>query len=403
MRIPRSLSLKGIRLSARFLGLYFIMLPFDFYRVEGIGSISRILACLPILLTIVEQIKQHHSLRISLNPITKSSLFLIFAALISLPMSISINTSLSSLFTLSMNLIMVLLVGSAKDYSDKEVIFLERCLVLCGWLTAILMISFSSFSIDRMMFQLGKSGQDPNYMCGFMLYAFCYHLRNILNRKKIYDILIVGIIIVVVILSGSRGALFAFMGGIIASILTAKNIGATGKRKTIGGLVIILAVFFLIYWFVLPKVNSAITERFTIQYLLQNGTVGRTNIWIYLMNKYFHSGIIRQIIGYGYGTTYLVNDMPGASYGHVAHNLYVEMIISSGIVGLIAQVSLQISCIKTAFKYHKSVALSTYIAYFVMGLSLSMTSYKPIWALMIMLIVYINRGDQENESLTEGS
>ena len=41
-------SLKGIRASTLLLGIYFIMLPFDFYRVQSLGSITRMLAYLPI-------------------------------------------------------------------------------------------------------------------------------------------------------------------------------------------------------------------------------------------------------------------------------------------------------------------------------------------------------------------
>ena len=265
------------------------------------------------------------------------------------------------------------------------------------------MLSFSNFTINRMMFQLGDNKQDPNYMCGFMLYAFCYHLKRILQRKKPLDILIAGGMIVLVIMSGSRGALLSFLAAIISSILTAKNLTNSGKGKAIGGILLIVIAFAFIYVFVMPRLNSAITDRFTIQYLLRYGTIGRTDIWKYLLNKYWHSSFVRQIVGFGYGTVYVVNDMPGVGYGHVAHNLYIEMLISSGIIGLIAMITLQISCIRTAIKERKWEALCTYISFIAMGLSLSLTSYKPLWALMIMLLIYIWRGEHEDENASANS
>lgn len=391
MRSPSIPSTKGIRISALFLGLYFVMLPFDFYRVQSLGSVSRLLAYIPIGFSIMEQLRSSGSIKLSINNITKSGLFLIIVALLSIPFSVSQSVSSGAFFTLFMNLLMIFLIGSASVYSNKEVSFLETCLVLGGWLTGVLMLSFSSFSINRMMFQLGDSKQDPNYMCGFMLFAFCFHLRRLLQKKKRVDICAVVSMIILVIMSGSRGSLIAFLVALISSVLTSRSLDKTKKRKAVSGIVMLSIAFVFLYIFVLPNINSAITDRFTLQYLQTYGTIGRTDIWEYLIKKFWNSNPVRMIFGYGYGTTYIVNDMAGRHYGHVAHNVYIEMLISAGILGLIAEILLHVNCIKEAVRAEKSEVFCTLLAYITMGFSLSLTSYKPQWALMILLLIYSKR------------
>ncbi len=378
---------RGVNLSTLFLGIYFVLLPFDFYKVAGFGSISRLAAVLPIGLMILELIHENNRIKFRLNKITKSIILFLIVTAVSVMLSISFSTSMGAYNTLLLNMVMIILLGATREYRNQEVIFLEKCLVLCGWLTAILMLSFSRFSINRMLFSIGDNTQDPNYMCGFMMYAFCFHLQSFMDRKKINDIIFAVGMIILVIMSGSRGALLSFTIAAIASVIFAGEIARSKKVNYIGGIFILLIGVLFLYQIVLPRINTAITERFTLAYLMKYGTVGRFDIWNYLLSKYKSSGIIRKLIGFGYGTTIIVNDMPGTGKWHVAHNLYIDNLVSAGLMGLFAQVIFQISCFKTAKKTN-NIALCTYIGYLSMCLSLSLTSYKPMWALVLMLLIY---------------
>lgn len=388
-------ALNRIKLSAFFLGLYFIFLPFDFYRAEDMGSITRLIACLPIGFCILERIKNDKTIKIKLNGITKAGSALLMVMAVSMTVTVSLNTSIGAYMTLLMNMVMVLLLGGTQKYTKEEILWLEKCLIASGWLTAFLMVAFSQFNINRMLFSMGDSKQDPNYMCGFMLYAFCYHINGSLNERKIAHVGVAAVLFILVILSGSRGALLAYLVAVIATVIISKEFRLKRKKRLIKGIVLILIGVLLLHFFVLPKINTAIMERYTLDYLYKYGTIGRVDIWVYLLNKYMNADIITQLIGFGYGTTAIVNDMPSVKGAHVAHNLYIDNLVSAGLAGLFAQLIFQYNCLKTALQVKQTVIICTYFSYLAMCLSLSLTSYKPMWALVIMILLYEGSVDDE--------
>lgn len=385
--------LKSVRVTALFLGIYFLLLPFDFYQIGSIGTISKLAALFPIALCIFSQLSYRHKLLIKLNAITKWGLAHVFVVLLSLIISVSFSTSKTAVITLVTNMGMVVLMGSYR-YDKCETEWLERCLVLSGWVTAFLMMAFSSFSQNRMTFGVGDNTKDSNYLCGFMLYAFCYYFKKLIETKKFKYLIPLALFLILQLRTGSRGALLAFIVVAVSSVLIS-DVEAKSKRNVLFGIVVIVAVVWGTWRFIIPRINPLITERYTTAYLQQYGTVGRTNIWQYLLDKYAHSNLLRQILGYGYGTTHLVNEMAGVSSHHVAHNLYIDNLISAGFLGVLTQVCFQISCLKSARRANKPIAICTFLGYIAMCMSLSMTSYKPLWALVIMIMIY------ENEEIKE--
>jgi len=366
--------------------VYFLFLTFDFYNIPGIGSITRILSILPMGFCLIERIYNDRNIKIELNRITILLIMFLVSAFVSTVLSISMSYSLSPFLTLLSNTIMVILLGSTRIYTEEEIGFLKKCLVGCGWLTAILMAIFSDFSISRMIFSIGDSKQDPNYLCGYMLYAFSFHLCQIIDYKRYMHIVFCSVFIVLVFLSGSRGALLSYVAAVIVGVLFSNSLENSKKRNTIGAIIIIVVGVFLIYRFILPHINSSIMERYTISYIKEYGTVGRIDIWKYLLAKYHSTGILRHLIGFGYGTTIIINNMVHMG-GHVAHNLYIENLVCSGLLGLFIQLLLHFTCLKTSAKIKYNVALCTFFAFITMCMSLSLTSYKPIWALIIMIMI----------------
>lgn len=388
----RALSeLKGVRITAFFLGIYFMLLPFDFYQIGSFGTISKLASLFPIGLCVISQMASHHSIKIKLNSITKWGLAHVLIACISMIITVSFSTSKTAVITLITNMGMVILMGTSYKYNENEVKWLEWCLIISGWITVLLMAMFSSFSQNRMTFGVGENAKDSNYLCGFMLYAFCYYFKKLIETKKIKYLVPLILFLVMQLRTGSRGALLAFIIVAIASTMVSDT-EKKNKRNTVFGILILSLLFWVVWRVVLPRINPLIGERYTVLYLQQYGTVGRTNIWAYLIDKYIHSNPLRQLIGYGYGTTHIVNEMGGVSAHHVAHNLYIDNLISIGILGALTQIFFQISCIRSARKTDHTLAICVFLGYIAMCMSLSMTSYKPLWALVIMILIY----EQEN-------
>ena len=71
----------------------------------------------------------------------------------------------------------------------------------------------------------------------------------------------------------------------------------------------------------------------------------------------------------------------------VAHNLYLDNLITLGIIGLLLQILSQGLVIYELVRRKAMVVLGTYVGLLVMCLSLSLVAYKPIWNVMLLTLI----------------
>ena len=96
------------------------------------------------------------------------------------------------------------------------------------------------------------------------------------------------------------------------------------------------------------------------------------------------------LFGHGYGTTTLVNQMNH----RVAHNLYLDNLITLGLFGVILQVASQCVVLWIFHKRKKYALLGAYIGMLGMCMSLSLTACKPLWnMILIALAIDCNSSD----------
>ena len=124
-------------------------------------------------------------------------------------------------------------------------------------------------------------------------------------------------------------------------------------------------------------------QRYTIEYIENYRGINRTDLWFTLLDVYKNSSFFRQLFGYGVNTVIHVEWLSH----HVAHNLWLELLIANGLIGLIALCFMQVTFLKVAFKTKNLILISTYIGLLVMCFTLSLVSYKPIWNIMIMIMI----------------
>ena len=382
---------KKISLACAFLCIYFVLLPFDFVRIGSIGSITRILAILPMVFSIL---RIRRRLKLKREPIVKWLLFFLLLAIASYPTSIRQSISFEAIKTLFLNIAMIVIVGACHLYNEKEIRLMTYALIVGSWLSVLMVLLFGTSQYGRVTLLFGDAQQDQNYLCGFMLFAFVYHFRIFLKNWKLLHLVLAFFIILAVILTGSRGALVAFVSTVIYCVVSMGKEKKHKLRTLIIAIAGIIVITFTIYQFIMPRLDTMLYTRYSIEYLLEKGTTGRVDIWKYLLEVYRESELYRQFFGYGYGTTTLVNNMGGVMGGKVAHNLYIDNLITLGILGMIATIGLHVSCIRTGTK-KTAYFTSVMIGYIVMCLSVSITSYKPLWSTILMLIVFRNKKELE--------
>lgn len=367
-----------IRPSVYGIGLYFLVACTDSFPIGTIGSFLKIVVLIPLALALFDLKK----LQIRFSALVVVQLLLLFLSVISLFYSINTDRTFVSVRTLILNLALVFFFGMMERYNQRELQYMQRALLVSGWVTILMMVLFSSISSDgRLSLLLGEGEQDQNYINGYFLYTFSWHsCQLILQKKKLHFIPVI-IIFTIVLLTGSRGALLAFILVLFMHmcILFACS---NHKFRNIFMLVLLSVVLLIAFDLILAQMPDSVAKRFSWDYISATGTTGRTRVWSFLLKQFGESSILRMLFGYGYGTTITINTLNGK----VAHNLYLEYLLTLGIVGLTLQLLIQILIIRILLKHRQYPLLGAYFGMLGMCMSLSILAYKPIWNIMILAL-----------------
>lgn len=376
------------------LGIYFMMMPFDSFSMFGIGSLLRIAVLLPI--GAIVGIKLRSSLQ--LNPLTVSCLIYCLSVVTSCFYSIHQGISFGNVKRILMNMIVIICVGGMYDYNKREIKFLKRCLVIGGLATLALTLFFADYSAGgRLTLQINGDTQDQNYINGYIFFAYVYFFSGFIQKKKPLLLIPVGGILFFTLMTGSRGAFLALAGISMVSVFYVLLQERTWKLSTFLLIGVCVLLLLVLYQPILSLLPEEVAERFSLEYIAENGNTGRSAIWSYLLHRYANSSVFRMLFGYGYGTVVLVNE-----YNHlVAHNLWIDHLIMGGLFGELIFVGMQLTFVRAAWKSRDIFVIGSYTGYLIMMLTLSLLSYKPVWNCMMMIMI-ITRC-QQNEKAMEAS
>lgn len=369
------------------LALYFLLTAMDSFNLGSVGSLLKIIALVPLVLSVLD-IRQ---MRLRFNLLIVIQMLFLLLAVVSVFYSVMQSRTISSVSTLMLNLALVMVLGSVQVYNEAEVKFLYRSMLFGGWLTVALMLCFSNVSPEgRLTLQLGKGIQDQNYINGYMLFAFSHHCNGALLERKWKHLPGALAILGVVLLTGSRGAFAAYAVVALVYLLLMMR----SSRKPLQNTLILLAVTAVAAIFmdvIMAQLPESVAERFSWDYIAQHGTTGRSRIWRYLWAHFCEDTMGRMFFGHGYGTCSVVNQLNHL----VAHNLYLDNLITLGIIGLTLQVLTQLCILWTLARQKATVMLGTYLGLLAMCLSLSLVAYKPIWNIMLFSLILRYRLQEE--------
>lgn len=359
-------------------GLYFLVAGTDSFQIGTIGSLLKIVALIPLALALLDL--KRFRIRISATLVVQLLFWLL--AIVSLFYSVNADKTFSSVRALTLNLALVFCLGIMEEYNQRELRFMRQAMVAGGWVTIVLIFLFSDISAGgRLTLILGGEEQDQNYINGYFIYAFSWHCSQLLQQKKKLHFIPTAVILSMVLLTGSRGALLAFMLVIFVHICILFA-SAEHKIRNIALVAVLMALLLVIFDMILAQMPESVAQRFSWDYIAVKGSTGRTRIWKFLLGHYTQDSILRMLFGHGYGTTSLVNTLNGK----VAHNLYIDNLITLGIAGLLLQLLIQGSVICILVRRRQYPLLGAYLGMLCMCLSLSLVTYKPIWNAMLLAL-----------------
>ena len=375
---------KNISIVVKCIAFYFAMMPFDSFPMFGMGSLLKIFAIFPIIAILLLERRT----KLILNRLTVAFLIYVFANAVTCIYSADMSSSLVELRRLAMNGVLILVVGGMYDkYNKDELEYLIKALIIGGMATVLLTFIFGdTSSAGRLTLSINGARQDQNYINGYMYFAFAFFINKIIGDKKFLYIIPSILLIVFTIMTGSRGAAIALIAlGIIVFLY---HMFDSGKIR-LGVLLVFIAIIVIFVFgfdYIISFVPEEVTRRFTRDYINNYKGTNRIVLWAEIFKIFKNGSLFRKLFGFGYGAVAAVNKFNNAP----AHNLWLDHLISGGIIGVLIMTYMHIVFVLEAWRQKNIVILASYIGLLTMCLTLSLTNYKPLWNCMMMIMILMN-------------
>lgn len=288
--------------------------------------------------------------------------------------------------TNSMSLILlgfIVTVFFSTELSQKEEDIVDKCWIIAGIVCIVLYVFGDKTAVgeygSRTSMMIMGTATDPNEFASVFIVPLSLIMFNILNKKgsKSFQLVIMLLALYCVLMSGSRGALFATFIALLVTLIQSGKVNV--KTVIIIGIACLL-VFAITLRYIIPMIPDDVLTRMSLKALLKDGGSGRGDLWTDAMRKIWSGSEIRMILGYGqYGLT-----VGTKGVSQTMHNQFIQQLSNYGIVGLLFYILL-------IYRSYKSIKVNCprYIGAFcgMMFMSFTITmsvAYKLLWVLLLM-------------------
>lgn len=280
--------------------------------------------------------------------------------------------------------VLTFLIGNYID-SFKKIYFLIKAYIISGIVLAIFLYSIYGMEIFSMAAksnhgiriggELGNEnviGMTLSISCVFAAFLLFYHSSA--KKEKMMYVLSVVICFPLILLTGSKKALFLVFFGIMLLIIYKPgdkgNIVKKLRYFLIGMIFLLLCTFIITrikaFWFITERINEF------IGIMLGKGSNDSDAQRFYMIRTGLNEFSLSPIFGNGVAYSRYI-------FGTYSHNNYIEILMNTGIVGFITYYSIYIiSILKLYFSKSYDLKLRTLVLFIVISfliLEVGMVSY----------------------------
>ena len=282
------------------------------------------------------------------------------------------------------------------DIRDFKFKWIDFGLILTGCVASYVLIKFPSTSMlteeGRRTIMLNGTTLDPNIVAATIILGLHIATNFFLNSATVIErIVFAGMAMFMlygILLTGSRGALIAFVMSFGLKIFYEGRLNSTARKKSIK-LILLAIIGFLIMVSILPE--ELIESRFSKETILglnerEQGSHNRYDIWLAATDLFVMSPI------WGYGCGNFINSIALVySRQCAAHNICVLLLIEGGLFGFFLFAKYVFSMWKSLMKNKEYLTVSILAATLIMSMSLDALPYKFFWITLIYCRMQIRR------------
>ena len=381
------------------IAIYSAIIPLENVLATSIGgSVNKYIGLL-IMGLIAIHIVKNNDYKISIHGLKAAFLFGGFAILSSVWIAYARSNSYLSML---INMLLLTVVFIQYPLKESEFLFIKNLIIVVGVGLSLLIlgggraVSINEISGGRMTLVIGGLTVDNNNLalslCIPVLYSFIFAYKK--NKQRIVRITyvaITGLMLMALVMTGSRGGLIALVAGVAVFLTNTEN-GFKIRNVVLGGIFVAITGIILQYF-----VSGDLAERFTLQSVLSNGGTGRVTIWENAIKAFGESNIFRMLIGYGYGSfPDTMKDLFGTYVG--SHNDFLGVLLDLGIVGIFLLIYMWISMFKSSKKNDKYSESALLVIMLIGSLSMELLIKKMFWLVVYLVVVPVvqeNRDEKE--------
>ena len=369
-----------------FLIIYLVALPLNAVNIGAFGSALKILAVLPILVALLSGNKMQLQ-----KPLKWQFYFTIFA-IMSIAWSTAYTLSISRGITYLL-LFALLLSASFFQFDEKELNKVKLALVWSSRITVVLLLIFGDI-IDGRLWLRGIISEDPNYVCAYFAFGVIFSLNRIIWNKRIFlkigGVFELCLYVLVVFLTGSRGGFLAILSAIGLYIITfSKN-----EEKYIAAKIICFIFVFIAINIIFDNLPEKLRMRFSFDSVADSGGSGRMELWKNAIDIFKSANIFKKVFGFGTGTVMYNMLQLNYSRADVVHNIFLEILVELGIIGLVIYSIAIFFFAKKAFQNEDKFAFAVIGCMIVLSLSTSIYAFKPYFNIMLYILMLQNKNEK---------
>lgn len=380
--------MKGKLISLLFV-IYCTLMPFEEALAFGFGSALKIVGIALIGSSLFFYMGRKPSRTIS--PLLMWLLFML--------VSVLWTTSTyywNAFVTIYAGQVALLIAMEVVDIRDFKFKWIDFGLILTGCVASYVLIKFPSTSMlteeGRRTIMLNGTTLDPNIVAATIILGLHIATNFFLNSVTVIErIVFAGMAMFMlygILLTGSRGALIAFVMSFGLKIFYEGRLNSTARKKSIK-LILLAIIGFLIMVSILPE--ELIESRFSKETILglnerEQGSHNRYDIWLAATDLFVMSPI------WGYGCGNFINSIALVySRQCAAHNICVLLLIEGGLFGFFLFAKYVFSMWKSLMKNKEYLTVSILAATLIMSMSLDALPYKFFWITLIYCRMQIRR------------
>ena len=366
----KAVNRKRLSLSGVFLVLSFFILPIDAYLgSQGLSFVTIGILVLFMISRIVECFIKGRPIKFKLNIVVA---YMVYNIILVGKGMLKIGLSYNNLLFLSM--VCFFIVFACWPATEKEIQTIASASVLQMIVFILICVRYATVSGGSIYMGI-RDMVDPNYLVTnslLMIVFFLYKFQQTIRNSVIYAIvqaIILCAYIGCIVFIGSRGGLLTVCAVIIVYML----LQTRKPLRTFIVLVVIGIIGVIVFFNAVP---SYITERFTLEHILQDGGSGRLTIWSNYLSYYADQMPSFWIFGAGRDVPpteiYLVEF--GREY--YSHNLFIKALMEGGVIGIALLIGSMVYLLRNGIKNKNGLFVAALIAFVVGAMFLDLDNMR---------------------------